>query len=381
MYNIALFLGNIGSMGGTERMTISLANILSDLGYNVYLLSAMPFEKPFFEPNKTIKVIELNGGNPYTTNRVKSFLVIPSMVIAMKKFCKKNKIDILIASDADLSLFSIPVKFFNKDLKVIIWEHNNYLNQFGSKRRQLGRNYAKRYADVVVTLTNKDKMLYMADGKSKTRIQPISNFLNASSDQVSTLNNKIVIGVGQFLRQKGFDILVDVWKIIKENKISEGWILKLAGGKGDRKERMKQFIEEQKLSDSIFLEEARPDISDLYLESSIFVLSSRHEGLPLVLLEAENFGVPTVAFEINTGPSDIITNGENGFLIPIEDKDTNANRSEKEKLAMSDAILKLMENEELRKTMGAKAKINSKRFEKSIIIKQWEKLFDDLMNK
>lgn len=98
-------------------------------------------------------------------------------------------------------------------------------------------------------------------------------------------------------------------------------------------------------------------------------MSSRYEGLPMVLLEAQSFGLPIVSFACKCGPKDIITDGENGFLVP-----------EGSLLTLADRILRLMEEEELRKRMGMRAFARSKAFSEERIMRHWNDLFYELVS-
>lgn len=103
------------------------------------------------------------------------------------------------------------------------------------------------------------------------------------------------------------------------------------------------------------------------LQSSVFVLTSRYEGLGMVLLEAQSCGVPLVSYACKCGPKDIITNGENGFLVNVGDLEELANR-----------IIQLIQNEDLRKCMGKSAKKHSEKFSEEKIMEQWKTVFMQL---
>ena len=109
-------------------------------------------------------------------------------------------------------------------------------------------------------------------------------------------------------------------------------------------------------------------MEEKYAESSIFVLSSRYEGFGMVLIEAMSFGIPCVSFDCNYGPSDIIKDGEDGFLIKNGDEKDFAQK-----------LQELMRDENLRKEMGEKARVNVERFLPEHVVKKWDELFKKIV--
>ena len=124
-----------------------------------------------------------------------------------------------------------------------------------------------------------------------------------------------------------------------------------------------------KLDNVVTIHKPCTNIKEEYLKSSIFVMTSVYEGLPMTLLEATGLGLPSVCYDFKCGPNDVIINGENGFLI-----------KEGNQTAFVNAICRLIEDEPLRKRMGAKAKALSVRFSKENIIQKWIKLFNKTRN-
>jgi glycosyltransferase involved in cell wall biosynthesis len=358
--HICFFIGSVSGRGGTEKISIGLANSLVENGYNVSVISLSADTKTFFDIDKRIKLYSLfKSPKNYT-------LYFPLIGWKLYKQVKALKIDILVDVDVILSLFSLPVKLFNKKLKIISWEHFNYKTNLGVKRRDFARQLAKTYADTIVTLTEQDRKFYLEDGRSKVPVVFISNFLESMPDSMASLENKTVISVGRFAYQKGFDILIDVWKLVKLNSISKDWYLKIIGDGAD-KNTIKAKIKNLGLKSSIDIVDATSGIGELYLSSSLYVMTSRFEGLPMVLLEAESYGLPIISFDCLTGPGDIIRDGENGYLVPLG-----------ELQLMADKIIALMTDPSKRKAMGERAREDAFRFLKEVIVQKWEQLFDEI---
>jgi glycosyltransferase involved in cell wall biosynthesis len=193
----------------------------------------------------------------------------------------------------------------------------------------------------------------------------IYNPLSFFPDSTSNCTSKQVRAVGRYMPQKGFDRLIPAWKQI--SKKHPDWVLKIYGD-GMRTSLQNQ-INELQLNSSCFLEPSTPNIVDRYLESSIFVLSSRFEGFGMVITEAMACGVPPVSFACPCGPKDIIKDGEDGLLVENENIEQ-----------LTEKICYLIENEDVRKEMGKKARINVERFKVENIAKQWDDLFKDLLS-
>lgn len=197
-------------------------------------------------------------------------------------------------------------------------------------------------------------------------VRVIHNPLSFYPDEASPLTNKQVIAVGRITYQKGFDQLIEAWNLV--NMRHPDWTLHIYGG--GEVEDLQKMINNLGLIDTCFLEGGIADIGQKYKESSLFALSSRYEGFPMVLVETMAYGVPAVAFACPCGPRDIIKDEEDGILIE------NGNIS-----LLADGICALIEDENLRKRLGANARKNIKRLEIDHIAQEWKTLFDGLIGR
>ena len=176
---------------------------------------------------------------------------------------------------------------------------------------------------------------------------------------------KEAIAVGRLNREKHFDALIKAWRIVADKY--PDWTLDIWGGNGPLYDILKSLIVELQLENQVFLRGETPDISIKMAESSLIVSTSVTEGMPLVLLEALSAGLPIVTFNYMYGADEIVTEGENGFI--VEEDDLNA---------LAERIGRLITDENLRKTMGKNAHISSVKFRPEVIAQRWMKLFHSL---
>ncbi|MBC7523100.1 MAG: glycosyltransferase, partial [Flavobacterium sp.] len=192
----------------------------------------------------------------------------------------------------------------------------------------------------------------------------IPNPLSFYPDESAALQNKTVIAVGKQGIQKGYDRLLDSWKIVHEK--NPDWHLKIFGS-FDASQKLESQAKDLNIDSTVHFFEPVKNIEKQFLESSIFVFSSRFEGFGMVLIEAMACGVPCISFDCPCGPSEIINDLEDGFLVP------NGNIK-----LFASKINQLIAQQDLRLKMGKNAKENVKRYLPKKIIPQWDLLFKSL---
>lgn len=360
MKNICFFISSINKTGGTERVCISIANKLSQLGYRVTILS-MYGKEPFFKVDSKVSLIQVYQ------NKYPFKLFLPLVILTLRSKISKIKPDVLINVDTAMFIYSF-VSALGLKLKNVVWEHFNFNSALNSKVRVIARRLAARYSNAIITLTQKDNNNWRHQLDCKAPLITIHNpspFSNLSG--YSQIKNLIVLSVGRLTYQKGFDRLLDVWEIVQNNNYLS-WKLHIVGS-GELKEQLKQKIEDLKLNNSVKLFPATDQIETHYQTASIYCMTSRFEGFPMVLLEAQSFGLPLVSFDCETGPSEIIKNNENGILVKNGDQE-----------AMAKSLMLLIDTPEKRLATEKKAYENSLQYNIDIIIKSWINLFDTLQD-
>ena len=170
-----------------------------------------------------------------------------------------------------------------------------------------------------MTLTEADKQIWEKKTIGKAEIIAISNpSPYAISDHIPSQMNKTVLAVGRLTYQKGFDLLIQAWKLVKNEPHFSEWKLNIVGD-GEDKANLMKSIDVFNLGNSVTLFPFSYNINEFYLEASLYCMSSRFEGLPMVLIESQSFGLPIVSFNCDTGPSEILDHNKSGFLCKPED--------------------------------------------------------------
>lgn len=354
MKKICFFSANFENSGGTERVTSIIANKLAELGYDITIISCIGGEKSFFQLNSKIKLDRLYkkcGGLKFNL----------TAAYKLRQKIKENDFDYIIDIDTIHSFFSIPATIGLR-AKIISWEHFNFYNTMDIKRREWGRILASRFANRIVTLTNEDREVFLKNLSIKSKIDYIYNPTPYPNEKKSLCESKIAIAIGRLVEIKGFDKLLDIWKKIEEK--NSKWELYIIGSGEDREKLLKKK-NNLKLERVTFVENTK-NIKEYYKKASIYLMTSRFEGLPMTLIEAQSFGLPIISYDIKTGPKDIVNNGEDGYLIENDNKEKFVNR-----------FLELSQNREKIQEFSQKAYENSKRFKLDSIIEKWVKILNE----
>lgn len=351
--NIAFFKSAISNSGGMERVSIFLANELAkDKRNKVYYVSRVS-GKSFFPLSKNIRLITL-------THKTEENLYWnwPKYVLKVFQIVRKYRIEKWIDVGSNMSLITVPAKFFIK-FDLITWEHFNLTYVWNPLTTGLSRWLSCHYAKNVVVLTQTDKERFEAKYHTGN-IQCIPNPITISKVDSSISKEKIVLAIGRLSYQKGYDMMLDIWKMTrcKDN----GWKLVIIGG-GELKDVLSSTITNLGLDETVSLVEPTNDVEQWYARASIYLMTSRWEGLPLVLIEAVSAGLPVISFDCETGPRDIVKDGYNGFLIECFNESLLITK-----------IDKLCDDKDLRAYFSHNSMIKSLDFSMEKIINNWNDL-------
>lgn len=362
-----LYITNqICGSGGLERVLSIKASYLSaNFNYEVHIITLNQNKSSlFYDFDQALIYHDITAEG----NRINSFW---HYLKGLRSLVKKIKPDIISVCDDGLKGFFVPF-LIGKPCPMVYERHVSKNIELKSERLNLIQKIkikiifglmnfgAKRYNTFVV-LTKGNLKEWNLDN-----LNVISNPLSFYPSETSTLNNKKVIAVGKQSYQKGYDRLLQSWKLVSST--FPDWTLEIYG-KMDKNIGLEALAKDLKINKSVSFFPAVKNIEEKYRNSSVYVLSSRYEGFGMVLIEAMVYGVPCVAFDCPYGPSDIISNNKDGYLVANGDV-----------IGMSEKLMFLMQNQAARKIFGTNARESVTRFSVQTIVSQWDTLFKSLVN-
>jgi len=360
--------------GGMERVLANKANWLARHGHTVVIVTTdQKGRNPYFDLDDRIRCVDLEIG--YENNNGKS-LWNKLLHYPHKQWVHKRRLTKLLRreqADVTVSMFCNEAGFITNirdGSKKVLEVHFSKFKRLQYSRKGLWRFFdalrswrderTVRKFDKFVVLTKEDSEYW----GNLPNMEVIPNACPFTPLQTARLEEKRIVAVGRYSHQKGFERLIDAWNKIKG--AFPDWRLDIVGD-GEERGRLQSLIHNYGIGQTVSLKKPTKKMSEVYTNASILVSSSRYEGLPMVMIEAQTYGLPIVAFECKCGPRDVITHGVTGLLVPEGDID-----------GLASQMALLMKDEYLRLSMGRMAKIASSRYDEERIMAEWTDLFKSL---
>lgn len=389
-YKIVFCTPALYSTGGIERVVSFKASYFAEqLGYDVTIIVTEGRGGACYFPlSDKVKVInfELGFEELWKASFMKKVYLY---LIKQREYKRLLKTELMrIRPDITISMLRREINFLtdipdgSKKIGELHVNRANYRNFEANDSNGLKWLFARYWMknlvgklkrlDQLVVLTDKSKASWPELSNVTVIPDPITIEVNSGKEKSGKCAKRVVT-IGRYAYQKGYDMLLQAWKEIEKLKKLEDfkgvkeWTLDIFG-QGDQTDYRELMTELGIDANRCHLNGPVEDVVSVYLDSSIFVLSSRFEGFGMVLVEAMACGLPVVSFDCPAGPDEIITDGVDGLLVPSGDVHS-----------LAEKLMVLMSDENLRIRLGQQALLTAQRYDMATLAGQWKALFEKVI--
>jgi glycosyltransferase involved in cell wall biosynthesis len=391
---VYILLEHVFGHGGVPRTSLNLAKQLAERGHEVEVVSVVQRRaESFFPVDERVRLTVLDDQRPgrddlrrFLRPRRKRLQSQPSRLVPVRPDSQKpgrpggdaklsRWTDLLLERKLrGLSAGVVIATRPNLAVAVARWAPEGVLRLAQEHISFQGRSPWVRKAlqevagdlDAVLTLTEEDRELWRRSlAGTSTLVEAIPNASPFDVGGPAPLESRTVIAAGRLSHQKGFDRLIPAFAKVAQK--FPDWQLHIYGAGPDER-ALKRAVRANDLTGTVVLKGLVPGLEEAFRNASIYAMSSRFEGLPMVLLEAMSQGLPIVSFDCPEGPRQLVTDGVNGLLVPDGDVD-----------ALADALLRLIADPAERRRMGLAALDRAQGYTADAVVARWEALFERLL--
>lgn len=353
--NIVLLTRDLKT-GGAERVVTTLANHWAALGWRVRIL-CLSGKETIYEIDGRVTVQALS---------------LPSAGIRLhlglrRAICRAAP-HVVVAFPDIVSILAVMATAGTR-IPVVASERNHpgYVEKkLSLKMKMLRRLLLPRAAAVVFQTyrAKEDWCRRMHLRGSRTHVIPNPTFFPGATGTAPRLGKPAMVAMGRLVHQKGFDMLLKAFANV--SPLFPAWRLYIFG-EGEERADLERLRDRLGLGMRVLMPGVIDDVGGVFKQASLFVLSSRYEGFPNVLLEAKGGGLPVVAFDCEYGPREIVEHGRTGLLVPAQSIDS-----------MSKALTRLIKNPQERAAMASAAARTRTIYKPERILPKWDNLLSDL---
>lgn len=353
---VLFYFNSLQPSGGIERVIVTLANKMCQQYEITILVKDPPFS--FYKLDEKVKLISLDNELNFNMNSQISrvFTAINSLyknTKSLKKYLSKNTFNYYYLAHP-LNVLEFHLARGVNNIDTIVTEHGapHAYNQIYKKIKSWLYPKAKIYVVPTTADTKYYKSIHLP-------ALYLPHFRSDMAYEKNSLVDNIALSIGRFTDMKQQIVLLRIWNSLVNDRNIKSWKLYMVGD-GELKEDFENYIASNNLKEYVFLLPPRKDVECYYKQASLFLLTSKTEGFGMVLLEAISFGLPCISFDCPSGPRDIIKDNVNGYLISLNDEST-----------LEEAIIRIINNPELKLQMGKESFKISKAWEDDKLLQQW----------
>lgn len=382
---IAFLCNNFKSLNGVERVWSQKLSLLAEHpNYEVYLITYNQYGEPLSFPISD-KVNHIDLATRYISRcsyhgiyqYIDRFMSERSFRKELNEMLEKLSPNIVVC--ADLHVSDLKAVLSSKVQAVRIVECHCGLSAYFEDIKKFKGLYKRireriqkwqlisaiRIFDKIIVMTESERLAWHLKDKVVCIPNMLVTYPNQEPDKSHV--HKCVISVGRYAYQKGYDMLLESWRMVQN--AHPDWTLHVYGshdGSVGDYEQLKDQIQQQHIT-NVNLHQSTNDVYSCYAKSDFYVMSSRYESFGLVLIEAMSCGLPVISFDCKYGPQSIIRNGRTGVLVSPNDIKK-----------MATVICLMIENIETRQQMSVNARQESKNYTSEKIMPIWYEFYESL---
>lgn len=369
MNKILIFIHSLSS-GGAERVAANLSHYWVEQGQKVTIVTLVGTGQDFYSLDPRVKRIALNLAGE-SKNLGNALVANLRRIRTLRHILRREQPDVVLSM---MTTANVLATLAARGLPcTVVVSERIHPPQFPLGRIwEALRRWSYGWSEAVVALTQ-ESAEWLRQYTSARRVMIIPNAVPwplpsqppvVIPQSLFPDSRKIVLGVGRLAPQKGFELLLKSFARISNDR--PDWDLAILG-EGPERQSLEALARSLGISERVYLPGRVGNVSDWYSRAQLYVMSSRFEGFPNTLTEALAAGCPAVSFDCDTGPRDIIRNEIDGLLVPPGDVH-----------ALAAAMIRLMDDEDLRKQFASRAVEARERFSIKTIGAMWDELFDEV---
>jgi GalNAc-alpha-(1->4)-GalNAc-alpha-(1->3)-diNAcBac-PP-undecaprenol alpha-1,4-N-acetyl-D-galactosaminyltransferase len=361
---LVIACSNLGA-GGAERVTCELANALAAEGHTVAVLTLSDPKTDHYVLAPSVHRLALNViWDSHTVLQSVTGNVRRNRMIrrAVRQFEPHAVISLI--EQTNVRVLS---SLLGTRIPVIVSERIDPRRYIVGKSWRVARRALYPFADRLVVQTRRVADEWAVRVVPKRRVAVIPNFVRDLPDapEFASRDARILLAVGRLDKQKGFDALL---RAFSSSSLPNKAVKLVILGEGSERQALQQLAADLRIAEFVAMPGVVPDPETWMARCTVFVQSSRYEGFPNALLEAMAMGCPVVATDCDSGPQELVSDGADGLLVPVDDAD-----------AMARALDRLFDDEPLRRQFSAAARAVRSRYSKARIMSEWYSLIEDVL--
>jgi len=370
--DVFLVANNVEELGGVQRVTHNLATMLHERGHRVTVVGIQHAVEVHDYGHRPYRCLTLNEEKepPAPKGSGLKARLDPRVRAAQEahdtaRRAAVDRLSALFAEVDDGVVVCMQIWSMNwvgpadtDHLHLIGMSHESFDATLGSTRWERVQQWY-RDVDLLLLLTEHDASRFELEGFNNVGV--MHNSLSFYPERSSDLTAPVVVAAGRLAAEKGYDRLVDAFARVADRH--PDWVLRIYGT-GPLQGALEKQVATAGLAGRVELPGLADDIEQALVGSSVFALSSIHEGLPMALAEGMACGLAVVAFDCAPGVREMVTDGVDGIVVPPRNVD-----------ALADGLDRLMGDEALRRSYGAAARASITRFAPDQVLAQWEAVF------